>query len=185
MKLIFLISLLFFNSSYSIGQKGLDSIKIISDKTLTKLDSIIKKDGKFNDAVFLVEQSFSQNNTAKNNFTDVLKTYKLVAERGLLNIASKGYKKTDSLNYFTNIVLNNILTQEVKTTIGGFNITLEPFTYNFTDPQGDQDWTNTFVTKLLTTHKGNCQSNLSLQNISRRVRCKMLVSTCTKSHLHS
>ncbi|MFN0083608.1 MAG: hypothetical protein ACKVOM_13960 [Ferruginibacter sp.] len=165
MKLIFLISLLFFNSSYSIGQKGLDSIKIISDKTLTKLDSIIKKDGEFNDAVFLVEQSFSQNNTAKNNFTGVLKTYKLLAERGLLNIASKGYKKTDSLNYFTNIVLNNILTQEVKTTIGGFNITLEPFTYNFADPQGDKDWTNTFVTKLLTTHKGNCRSLTYLYKI--------------------
>lgn len=165
MKLFFLFSFLFFIGNWTFGQNRLDTIKIISEKSFTKLDSIIKSDGKFKDAVFLVERSFLQSSTRQSNFTDVINTYKLVAERGLLNIASKGYKKIDSINYFTNIVLNNILTKELKTTLGGFNITLEPFTYNFIDPQGDKDWTNTFVTKLLATHKGNCRSLTYLYKI--------------------
>ncbi len=33
-----------------------------------------------------------------------------------------------------------------------------PFHYNFDDYAGNKDWSNTFVTKLLTSHKGNCHS---------------------------
>jgi hypothetical protein len=34
----------------------------------------------------------------------------------------------------------------------------KPYTYDFTDFFGRKDWSNMFVTKLLTTHKGNCHS---------------------------
>lgn len=34
----------------------------------------------------------------------------------------------------------------------------EPYTYDFEDIWGDQDWSQMFVTKLLKTHKGNCHS---------------------------
>lgn len=34
----------------------------------------------------------------------------------------------------------------------------KPYTYDFEDPLGQVDWEKMFVTKLLSTHKGNCHS---------------------------
>ena len=40
----------------------------------------------------------------------------------------------------------------------GIGIINTPYTYDFNDFFGHKDWSNMFVTKLLTTHKGNCHS---------------------------
>ena len=46
-----------------------------------------------------------------------------------------------------------------------FIINFSPFQYSFTDPFGKQDWSNMFVTKLLSTHEGNCHSLAYLYKI--------------------
>jgi hypothetical protein len=44
-------------------------------------------------------------------------------------------------------------------------ITVLPFTFNHADPLGKKDITNTFVSKLLATHQGNCKSLTYLYKI--------------------
>jgi hypothetical protein len=52
-----------------------------------------------------------------------------------------------------------VLTDTVQTILpNGEKAYHLPFSYDFEDYFGEQDWTKTFVTKLLVTKKGNCRS---------------------------
>jgi len=62
----------------------------------------------------------------------------------------------------TQMTLNRAVFQVIKDTINISRdneiISFLPFEYNFDDYNGKQDWSNTFVSTLLSTHKGNCHS---------------------------
>ena len=75
------------------------------------------------------------------------------------------YKFVDSSNYLKNKAVWAILKDSVQFISDSLNLTHLPFTYNFSDPFGIDDWTNTFVTKLLATHTGNCRSLTYLYKI--------------------
>ena len=134
--------------------------------TLYKLDSLIKCNGKFSDAVFAIEDLYSQANLNKNLFN------KAIADLGMFAAIENNFSKTqsankrpDSSNFKINCTLFNIFSYSLTTKIDSLIISHLPYTYNFDDPKGDSDWTNTFVTKLLVTHKGNCRSLTYLYKI--------------------
>ncbi|MDI9365090.1 MAG: hypothetical protein QM541_09080 [Flavobacterium sp.] len=87
-----------------------------------------------------------------------------------LNIYSKNkltkYRNIDSANYLLHHSTFAVFVDTLNITIHKSIKTLHlPFTFNHTDPLGKQDITNTFVTKLLATHQGNCRSLTYLYKI--------------------
>lgn len=115
----------------------------------------------FKDAVFYTENAFNDNKLnyekfdadikalaqmtrkiAKANETDFIYNYK--DRTKILYHASIFYVLTDTVSFFfgSDTTLNKHL----------------PFTYDFFDIWGKDDWQKMFVTKLLSTQKGNCHS---------------------------
>lgn len=68
------------------------------------------------------------------------------------------YYFADSTNYLLNLAIFSSLFDTLHIISEDNKVVLLPFTYSFTDPFGQQDWSNNFVTKLFATHKGNCHS---------------------------
>lgn len=134
--------------------------------TLHELDSLIKCNGKFSDAVFAVEDLYAQANLKKNLFN------KAISDLGMFAAIENNFsklpftnKKADSSDFKINCTLFNIFSYKLITKFDSTLISHLPYSYDFDDPQGDHDWTNTFVTKLLVTHKGNCRSLTYLYKI--------------------
>lgn len=153
-------------SNFCYSQNKVDSFTIIKfNSAYYQLANLLKTNGLFKEAVFLSEQPFQQTDSLKNDCYDVIETYTTVLNEKRNGIIAKNYKKSDSINYFSNISIYNSLTQPISLKLNSSSFSLQPFIYDFTDPQGDQDWTNTFVTKLLATHKGNCRSLTYLYKI--------------------
>ncbi len=67
--------------------------------------------------------------------------------------------------YILNHSIFTFISGEIVIKFDSLKIITAPFVYDFEDPKGDKDWTNTFVTTLLSTHKGNCRSLTYLYKI--------------------
>lgn len=158
---LFILQVCFYNFAQSAIK---DTVSYNS--VLLKLDSLIKTNGKFSDAVFMVEDIFIQRNLNKKNYEKAINDLVLfIKVENHFSKSPLNYKKIDSNTYKINCSIFNTFTTALKTQIDSILISHLPYTYNFDDPQGDHDWTNTFVTKLLVTHKGNCRSLTYLYKI--------------------
>lgn len=163
--ILFFVLLIQKNVSYSLpNEDSLLTAKYSS--ALAVLDSLIKDNSKssFKKAAFIPEEVFDKYSVV--NGIEILNQYFQILKAKKENYIITAYTFNDSLNYFLNNDLFNFIYRLnfYKTNQIVVNYTT-PFTYNFTDPQGDKDWTNTFVTKLLVTHKGNCRSLTYLYKI--------------------
>ena len=122
--------------------------KMLSDKEKTS----------FKKAVFLVENVFLDNQLDTAEFNRHIR---------LLVSLSKGFSQANPVQYTQKDKANvavwgsvfKVLTDTVTVLLpNGEKAYHLPFTYDFEDPFGEQDWTKMFVTKLLATKKGNCHS---------------------------
>lgn len=129
-------------NSYDILAKALDGQRKLS----------------FKDAVLLVESTYF------NHELDTLQlnqSVKLLAE--LCNTFRAGnsleYSQKDLLNVSKWASIFKVLTDTVAQIASDGRLYFHlPFTYDFEDFLGEQDWSKMFVVKLLTTHSGNCHS---------------------------
>lgn len=152
--------------NFCYSQNTLDSLKEINfNNTYNQIANLLNVNGSFKEAVFLSEQPFQQNDTLKNEYDGTIEVYTTILKEKRNGIVAKSYKKSDSTNYYLNLSVYNTITQPVSLKLNTRSFSLQPFIYDFTDPQGNQNWTNTFVTKLLATHKGNCRSLTYLYKI--------------------
>ncbi len=164
-KIIFTWQFYFLPFCCSYAQKSGAGIFSKYDYSFQKLSKIINGNLSFKQAVIISENIFYDTQIDTTIFYNEVK--KIIQLSNLLPLNSYASSKRirDSTDFKNNNALYNLLT---NTNYFYDNIHLYisyPFEYNFTDPQGNQDWTNTFVTKLLATHKGNCRSLTYLYKI--------------------
>ncbi|PKP20329.1 MAG: hypothetical protein CVU05_09335 [Bacteroidetes bacterium HGW-Bacteroidetes-21] len=112
----------------------------------------------FKEAVFEVENAYYSNKLSKTEFDN-----KISFQINLINsfITSRDliYDYPDKENVKKCAAIFSIMTDTIPILLKndeiGYHI---PFSYDFNDIWGHQNWTNMFVTKLLETKKGNCHS---------------------------
>jgi len=68
------------------------------------------------------------------------------------------YTEKDKDNVSCQCAVNFLMTDSIPVLIGDKIAIHPPFIYNHEDCAGQKDWTNTFVTTLMQTNKGNCHS---------------------------
>ncbi|MEM9981107.1 MAG: hypothetical protein AAF734_01345 [Bacteroidota bacterium] len=100
----------------------------------------------FKRAVFLTENAYHKKKLSEEAFNQqiqqIVKTLnKMITEKGFQQYKTAG-----------NWAIHHYLCKPIPEN----NFT--PYVYDFNDPYGYNNWTNKFVTKLLRTKKGNCQS---------------------------
>ena len=125
---------------------------------------ILSQNGSFKDAVFISEETFFVGASSVSHPDENILFLKTLCNE-FTNSIQNNYHWKDSINYIKNLSIlltisdtSYILTD---TSLTGYL----PFTYSFTDPFGQKDWSNNFVTKLLATHEGNCHSLAYLYKI--------------------
>jgi hypothetical protein len=153
--------LLNFNKGYSQTDTNLTSRYSIAFSALehTILENNV---GDFKFAVYLSELAYKPTLSYPTFLNAIFLIKKICSNNELYKLRSK-YK--DSLSQLNNFKLYKFFTEKLHIIADSNKYFTTPFTYDFTDPQGNQDWTNTFVTKLLATHKGNCRSLTYLYKI--------------------
>lgn len=147
------------------GHAQADSIFKECNINFKKISEILDKNGSFKDAVFLSEVAYKPYMKNDNYYYGFIAQYSKLIDKYSKGTKLLSYRQKDSLNYMSNISLSTFMLGEISITLDSLEIYSLPFKYNFTDPQGDKDWTNTFVTKLLGTHQGNCRSLTYLYKI--------------------
>lgn len=165
MKKLICFSSIFLFSKNCFPQINKNLISEISNNLFEKISEIIINNGSFKDAAYISEVGFISEIKNKYLYDDQLKQYSKLVLIHSKNSILKDYKPSDSINYKLNLSLYSFISGGIIVKTDTSNYTLPPFTYNFTDPQGDSDWTNTFVTKMLATHQGNCRSLTYLYKI--------------------
>lgn len=163
-KIIFFIAIhLCYKVPFS--QNAFDTIRIKNEDLLKKLENIIQNDGSFKEAVFISEQGYQNKVSPFNYYYKFIRSYTNLVNKHARSLKTSGYKQPDSLNYLLNLSVYTVMCKFLSLTNDSLLIVSPPLTYNFDDPQGDKDFTGTFVTRLLATHQGNCKSLAYLYKI--------------------
>jgi len=107
-------------------------------------------------AVFLVENAYLEDQLSYKAFTAEIG--RLVRTCNTVQAGNRDYllyDQADKQNVLRNAVLFTVLTTPTTFTNGRVQA---PYHYDFEDFNGDEDWRQMFVSKLLATHRGNCHS---------------------------
>jgi hypothetical protein len=86
-----------------------------------------------------------------------------IAQIGLWIAVNK--KENENFDFKINQAISFYLKGDILITKDKDKVQSPPFTFNHLDPLGKKDITNTFVSKLLATHQGNCKSLTYLYKI--------------------
>ena len=160
LSLLFIVSWLTANSQqkqpfdFTLAQQHYDSAY---RQLKTMLEG--KAPANFKHAVFITENAYLDNTANYLEFnTDISRLVVLCQE--LTRIAKLDYEERDKEEvnkYWSVFMVMKELKIEEKDSVGTFH-PITPFSYDFNDFFGEQDWTKMFVTKLLKTKSGNCHS---------------------------
>ena len=113
----------------------------------------------FKRAVYLTENAYYDNEInyeLYESYISVLKSfaYSIYKSRRLLN-----YKGSDSINCALNGAIFSLMKDTISYETDNGELKKHiPYDYNFNDIFAKKHWDNMFVTKLITTQKGNCHS---------------------------
>lgn len=128
-------------------------------KAFDTLSVIIKQNGSFKQAAFLTENCFLNNEMSARNFYKHISLLSSMAEAWRTANPLIDYRYNDSTNFHLNLAIFKLL-KDTLTIVDSQNKSYRfgPYSYDFEDFFGVKDWTNMFVTKLISTQKGNCHS---------------------------
>jgi len=148
-----------FALSFAAKGQNVDLVKARYETCLDSLRGIVATDGSFKQAVFLTENCFLDNGMQYDSFNKhISQLAAVVVLRQKANPLLK-YHYSDSANVGKNFSIFKFLKDTTKIVSRAQKLYyLLPYTYDFEDFFGQQHWNNMFVTKLLSTHKGNCHS---------------------------
>jgi hypothetical protein len=150
-----MISFIFFGkigfsqSNQEIYEQAFRNINCMLNKTCS---------ASFIDAVFTVENAYYSNQLDRNQFD---KQISFLAELSRQFIASQDllYDYPDRNEVVKYAALFNVITDTIQIQVDSTRILeIQPYTYDFNDIWGNDDWSSMFVSKLLDTKKGNCHS---------------------------
>ncbi len=112
----------------------------------------------FKRAVFIVENAFYNGEKDYKAFNSKVRSLASMAY-SFSNQVDLIYEGIDSTNIRTHTGIWAIMTDTLTFDMGsGVSLVSKPYTYDFEDVFGRQNWSQMFVTKLLDTRKGNCHS---------------------------
>ncbi len=130
------------------------------DEAYETLDGMLKDTSKysFKKAVFEVENAYKEGmlDTTYYNFSiKVLARLSSSITRSR-DLKDYNYPDRNTVEKYASlyVLMKDSITINFKEDQGQWI----PFTYDFNDVWGDENWSNMFVSKLLDTHKGNCHS---------------------------
>lgn len=109
----------------------------------------------FKRAVFLVENAYRGDDLSYENFSKLVGRYGSII-RAYMKANPIPYKGEDYNNVLKNYAIFKFMTDTVWLTKD--TVLHYPYTYNFDDYMGENDWKSMFITTLIQTHKGNCHS---------------------------
>ncbi len=113
----------------------------------------------FKDAVFITENAYFGDSLSNSVYNDNIRYLSTLADSWSESNKLSHYQYPDSSNLCKNIAVFKVIKDTIKITLSKKNRSLStPFLYNHDDFLGQKEWSNVFVTTLLTTHKGNCHS---------------------------
>jgi hypothetical protein len=123
------------------------------------LSLLLQNNGSFKKAVFLSENCFFDDKMQYEKFDAEIQWLVKVAKLWQVANPLIEYRDKDSVDLLNNLSLFKLL-KDTVTFIGPSEEKYYhlPYTYDFNDFFGRENWSNMFVTKLLLTHKGNCHS---------------------------
>jgi len=128
-------------------------------QTFDMLDSLESVGGSFKDAVFAVENAYFDDHLDRRVFDQYIYQLKKLCLTWSEFNKIKQYHFTDSLNFQYNFAIYSVLKDTIKVyDTAGDKFFFLPYTYDFTDYDGEKNWANMFISKLLITHSGNCHS---------------------------
>jgi hypothetical protein len=133
--------------SSSNDKNGMDYYR----KAFTKLSEMNANDFSVKETTFIIENAFFEE---KQNFDDFSKIIKQTGEFLLEKMDDFGYDKKS--NVAKNYILFKFFADTLQ--IKKKDLIHLPITYDFKDYLGRENWSNMFVTKLLRTNKGQCNS---------------------------
>lgn len=111
----------------------------------------------FKEAVFSVENAYYQGKLDTDKMNQEIAFLKKFAN-SILQSRDLTYKESDKDKVSKYATVYSIMCQTLPIKYKDTVIQYKPFTYDFTDVFGHNDITNLFVSKLLATKKGNCNS---------------------------
>jgi len=110
---------------------------------------------KLKDAIFAVENAYFNGKLEYSKYNNAIQRLITIAK---LKATQEGYNWSDPLT--RNMMLFRVMADTMKIKFPGQEtpITSYPMRYDFDDPKGDDNSTKQFVSKLLSTHSGQCHS---------------------------
>lgn len=112
----------------------------------------------FKEAVFSVENAYSETNLDTISLNKKIAFLKELSQR-LIESRTLKYQGKDKEVVAKYAALFSVLKDSIPIQDAEGNIySYVPYSYDFEDPFGHEDWSNMFVSKLLKTGKGNCHS---------------------------
>jgi len=144
--------------NFCCAKAQIDSVTTIYKNAYSTINSMLgdKEPISFKKAVFITENAFYKNNLSYEKFEIYIKYLVKVSEAHRKANPLKNYKYADSISVSISGSVFKIMKDSIFDTNG--NLVIKPFVYDFEDTFGENDWSKMFVTKLLTTHSGNCHS---------------------------
>ncbi len=112
----------------------------------------------FKHSVFWVENTFYDSSLDKETFDTYIKDLTALAKTWLHFNPIPQYTSPDSTSFGLNMAIYKVLMDSIKIITPSKTYYTIPYRYDFNDFFGKNDWSNMFVTKLLTSHQGNCHS---------------------------
>jgi len=141
------------------GQSADSSRQKCYEKAFDRLCNLEREDGCFKDAVFTVENAYFNDQLNRQKFDNYIITLKDLCRSWSDFNKIHGYNYNDSTNFQVNFSLYAVMKDTIKMVDTNANKFYHlPFTYDFRDYAGNNNWANMFVSKLLITHSGNCHS---------------------------
>ncbi len=156
-KLIFFLLIL---GTYN-GNAQIDtSLRANYDKAFKKINVFIESNeiGGFKKAIFICENTFHNDSLIEEKFNQAIDLSKLIIQAWSIFNPIKNYKQSDSANFQHNFAIYHFLKDTTKLEYQNKEYLHLPYTYDFEDFFGRNDWSTMFITKLILTNRGNCHS---------------------------
>ncbi len=112
----------------------------------------------FKRAVFITENAYFGDALDYDDFLNIINNYTSLA-KGIIKARNLQYNEKDKEKISAYAAVFSIMQDTTEILLDSNVIEYHlPFTYDFEDYFGVEDWSQMFVTKLLLTHNGNCHS---------------------------
>lgn len=128
-----------------------DAFTVISSMLSEKTSLDFKK------AVFLTENAYSDGALTEKWFDNNINLYTSICVN-LMTTGSIDYAERDKDIAMAQCAVFIFMTDTVHISVGKDIVGSVPFSYNYDDFAGKNDWSNMFVSKLMKTNQGNCHS---------------------------